>query len=222
MSYEAGIKGKAAEGRIRFDADVFYYRLKDMQLTAVGGGANFNRLLNADHADGYGFEFNAEAEPIDRLILTAGLSYNHTKLDDPNLFTQPCGGGCTVLDPVGPIAGTVRIDGNSLPNAPKWIANVSAGYSWPVYDGEFFVYTDWAYRSNINFFLYKSAEFHDDSLLEGGFRVGWKAPGDHWEFAVFGRNITNDRSLEGGIDFDNLTGFVNDPRVLGVEVKAKY
>jgi iron complex outermembrane receptor protein len=44
----------------------------------VGGGANFNRLLNADHADGYGFEFNAEAEPIDRLLLTAGLSYNHT------------------------------------------------------------------------------------------------------------------------------------------------
>jgi iron complex outermembrane receptor protein len=38
MSYEAGVKGKAAEGRIRFDADVFYYRLKDMQLTAWAAG----------------------------------------------------------------------------------------------------------------------------------------------------------------------------------------
>jgi iron complex outermembrane receptor protein len=222
MSYEAGLKGKTPDNRMRFDADVFYYRVNDLQVTAVGGGANFNRLLNADKAEGYGFEFNAEAEPIDRLILTAGFSYNHTKLDDPNLFTQPCGGGCTVLDPAGPIAGTVRIDGNSLPNAPRWIANVSAGYSWPVYDGQFFIYTDWAYRSKVNFFLYESAEFNDDRLLEGGFRIGWKAPGDHWEFALFGRNITNDKSLEGGIDFDNLTGFVNDPRVLGVEVKAKY
>jgi iron complex outermembrane receptor protein len=221
-SYEAGIKGKTPDGRARFDAAVFYYNAKDLQITAVGGGANFNRLLNADKAEGYGFEFNAEAEPVDRLILTAGLSYNHTKLDDPNLFTQPCGGGCTVLDPVGPIAGTVRIDGNPLPNAPKWIANVTAGYSWPAYGGEVFVFTDWAYRSNINFFLYESAEFNDDHLLEGGVRFGWRSPGDHYEVAFFGRNITNDKSLEGGIDFNNLTGFVNDPRVLGVEVKAKY
>src|SRR5690606_30305536 len=78
ISCQAGAQGKLPDGRLRFDADVFYYRASDRQLTAVGGGATFNRLLNADHAEGYGFEFNAEAEPIDRLILTAGLSYNHT------------------------------------------------------------------------------------------------------------------------------------------------
>jgi iron complex outermembrane receptor protein len=222
MSYEAGLKGKAADGRVRFDADVFYYNAKDLQVTAVGGGANFNRLLNADKAEGYGFEFNAEAEPVERLMLTAGLSYNHTELKDPNLFTQPCGGGCTVLDPAGPLAGTVRIDGNSLPNAPKWIANITAGYSWPLASGELFVFTDWAYRSKINFFLYRSAEFNDDHLLEGGLRVGYRAPDERWEVAAFARNITNDKSLEGGIDFNNLTGFVNDPRIIGAEIKTKF
>jgi len=222
MSYEAGIKGKLPEARARFDAAVFYYDAKDLQITAVGGGANFNRLLNADKAVGYGFEFNAEAEPVERLLITAGLSYNHTEIKDPNLFTQPCGGGCTVLDPAGPIAGTVRIDGNSLPNAPKWIANVTVGYSWPMGEGEVFVFTDWAYRSKVNFFLYESAEFNDDKLLEGGFRLGYRAPGERWEVAAFGRNITNDKSLEGGIDFNNLTGFVNDPRIVGVEVKTKF
>jgi iron complex outermembrane receptor protein len=222
MSYEAGVKGKAAEGRIRFDADVFYYRATDLQVTAVGGGANFNRLLNAAHATGYGFEFNAEAEPVDRLQLTAGLSYNHTKLQDPNLFTQPCGGGCTVLDPAGPFPGTVRIDGNSLPHAPKWIANATAGYSWPMASGEIFVFTDWAYRSKINFFLYQSAEFSDNHQLEGGLRAGYRVAGGAWEVAGFGRNITNDKSMQGGIDFDNLTAYVNDPRTWGVEVKAKF
>ncbi len=222
MSYEAGVKGTAAEGRLRFDADVFYYRASDLQVTAVGGGANFNRLLNADKATGYGFEFNAEAEPVERLLLTAGLSYNHTELQDRNLFTQPCGSGCTVRDPVGPIAGTVRIDGNSLPNAPRWIANITAGYSWPMAEGSVFVFTDWAYRSKINFFLYQSAEYSDDKLLEGGLRLGYRAAGEAWEIAAFGRNLTNDRSLEGGIDFNNLTGFVNDPRTIGVEVKAKF
>jgi iron complex outermembrane receptor protein len=222
MSYEAGIKGKLPDARARFDAAVFYYRAKDLQITAVGGGANFNRLLNADKATGYGFEFNAEAEPVDRLMLTAGLSYNHTELQDPNLFTQPCGSGCTVLDPAGPLPGSVRIDGNSLPNAPKWIANITAGYSWPVGEGEIFVFTDWAYRSKVNFFLYQSAEYSDDKLFEGGLRLGYRAPGERWEVAAFGRNITNDKSLEGGIDFNNLTGFVNDPRIIGVEVKTKF
>ena len=188
----------------------------------MGGGANFNRLLNADKATGYGFEFNAEAQPVDRLMLTAGLSYNHTEIQDSALFTQPCGAGCTVRDPVGPIAGTVRIDGNNLPNAPRWIASVTAGYSWPVGEGSVFVFSDWAYRSKINFFLYDSAEYNDARLLEGGLRLGYRAPGEAWEIAAFGRNITNDKSLEGGIDFNNLTGFVNDPRTIGVEVKAKF
>ena len=126
-----------------------------------------------------------------------------------------------MLDLAGPIPGTVRIDGNSLPNAPRWIANLTARYAIPYGDGEFFAFTDWAYRSKINFFLYQSAEFTDDRLLEGGLRLGYAAAGG-WEAAVFARNIADDESLEGGIDFNNLTGFVNDPRTIGVEMKAKF
>ena len=222
MSYEAGVKADLFDHRARVDANVFYYRVDDMQLTAVGGGANFNRLINADHATGYGFEFNGEAKPMEHLLLTAGLSYNHTEIDDPNLATAPCGSGCTVLDPAGALPGTVNIDGNSLPNAPRWIANFTARYAIPFGDGEFFAFTDWAYRSKINFFLYRSVEYTDDKLLEGGLRVGYTMADGSWEAAVFGRNIFNDRSLEGGIDFNNLTGFVNDPRTIGVELKTRF
>jgi iron complex outermembrane receptor protein len=38
--------------------------------------------------------------------------------------------------------------------------------------------------------------------------------------AAFGRNITNQIRVVGGIDFNNLTGFINDPRTFGVEVKV--
>jgi iron complex outermembrane receptor protein len=222
MSYEGGVKGYFLDRRLRLDADVFYYRVTNLQLTAVGGGANFNRLINAKHADGYGFEFDAEARPVERLVLTAGLSYNHTELKDPNLATQPCGAPCTVLNPPGALPGTVNINGNPLPNAPEWVANITAGYSIPLSTGELFAFTDWAYRSKVNFFLYESKEFRGRYFLEGGLRVGYRAPADAWEVAVFGRNITNHISLEGGIDFDNLTGFANDPRTVGVEVKTKF
>ncbi len=224
MSYEAGVKGTAFERRLRYDADVYYYRADNLQVTAVGGGANFNRLLNAKHANGYGFEFNGEAAPVDHLMLTAGLSYNHTEIDDPNLTTAPCGAvvGCTVLNPPGALPGTVNINGNPLPNAPEWVANFTARYAIPYGDGEFFAYTDWAYRSKVYFFLYKSAEYSSDHLIEGGLRIGYKHGNGDWEAAIYARNILDENALEGGIDFDNLTGFVNDPRTVGVELKAKF
>lgn len=221
MSYEAGLKADLFDRRARVDAAVYYYKVDDMQLTAVGGGANFNRLINAEHAEGYGFEFNGEANPIEHLLLTAGFSYNHTEIQDPDLATQPCGAPCTILDPAG-APGTVLIDGNSLPNAPRWIANVTARYAIPYGEGEFYVFTDWAYRSKINFFLYRSVEFTDDEMLEGGLRFGYAFDDGHLDAAVFARNITNDKSLEGGIDFNNLTGFVNDPRTFGVELKTRF
>src|SRR3546814_2664251 len=69
--------------------------------------------------------------------------------------------------------GLYVIDGNQLPQAPKWVHNATARFGMPVGDdGEFFVYTDWAYRSEVDFFLYESTEFRGKASLEGGLRIG--------------------------------------------------
>ena len=39
---------------------------------------------------------------------------------------------------------------------------------------------------------------------------------------VFGRNITDEERLVGAIDFNNLTGFLNSPRIFGAELKVTY
>jgi iron complex outermembrane receptor protein len=39
---------------------------------------------------------------------------------------------------------------------------------------------------------------------------------------VFGRNITDQTRIVGGIDFNNLTGFLNEPRTVGVEFSARF
>ncbi|MBK8284393.1 MAG: TonB-dependent receptor [Ahniella sp.] len=222
LSFEAGVKGNFWDNRGRFGASVFSYEVSDQQLTAVGGGANFNTLINADQTVGSGFELDAEAYLTDRLLVTAGFSYNDTEIQDAALAVQPCGGGCTVFDPAGPIAGTVLLNGNRLPNAPLKIANVTARYGIPMAEGELFFYTDWAYRDEVSFFLYDSAEFNGAALLEGGLRVGYNWNNDNYQLALFGRNITDEQELVGGIDFNNLTGFVNEPRIYGVEFTARY
>lgn len=222
LSGEVGIKSLLLDNRLRANASVYVYEVDDQQLTAVGGQANFNRLINADSTEGYGFELDLEAFVSRALTLTAGLSYNYTEIDDPNLEIQACGGGCTVLDPAGVRPGTVSIDGNRLPQAPRWVANVTARYAMPFRSGELFAFTDWAYRSTVNFFLYEAVEFRGRSLLEGGLRLGYSWDFGSQELALFGRNITDQVRATGAIDFNNLTAFVNEPRTWGAQYIRRF
>ncbi|CAI8155563.1 MAG: Uncharacterised protein [Pseudidiomarina mangrovi] len=207
----------------------------------MGGTSNVARLVNADKTNAYGFELDIEAQLGDDWFVTGGLSYNHTELDDDRLAVAPCGGGCTVTSPTvirtadgrdladtpdNEALGTrvALLDGNSLPQSPEWIANFTARYTYEYGDGAFFAYTDWAYRSKINFFLYESIEFEGDPLLEGGLRVGyeWFTDNADYEVAIFGRNITDEEQLTGGIDFNNLTGYANEPRFFGIEFISNF
>ncbi|WP_300973210.1 TonB-dependent receptor [Sphingomonas sp. LHG3406-1] len=221
LSYEAGIKTTLLDRRLRLNLGFYAFDTKDLQLTAVGGASNFTTLLNADKVRGRGMELEVEARPVRGLTLTGGVSYNKTEIDDDGLFVAGCAAPCTVLNPQrAGSPGIYSIDGNQLPQAPKWTLNWSAGYEHPVGNGAIYAFTDWYYRSKIQFFLYRSVEFSDDKLLEGGLRLGWR--NDRYDVALFGRNITNDESAVGGIDFNNLTGFVNEPRILGIQAGVKF
>jgi iron complex outermembrane receptor protein len=229
-SYEAGYKADLMNRRARVAFNVFSYEIKDQQLTAVGGAANFNQLVNAAKTTGNGAEFDVKLLPTDNLLLTLSGSLNKTKIKDPNLRVDACGSGCTVLDPItapvnpaiGKFAPTVSINGNSLPQAPETTLSFTARYSMPLAGGEMFVLTDWTYRSEINFFLYDSVEFKGKPLTEGGLRVGYSFGKGKYEAAAFVRNLTNQIRVVGGIDFNNLTGFINEPRTIGASFKASF
>ncbi len=221
LSLEAGIKTEIMGGRGRISLTAYSFDMDDQQLTAVGGAGNTTQLLNADKTKGMGIELDAEAFLTDSLFATLGVSYNDTEIDDASLAVVPCGGGCTVLDPPGTVPGTVSIHGNRLPQSPELIANFTARWGMPMGSGEFFVFTDWAYRSDISFMLYESAEFRGKALLEGGLRIGYNFANDS-QVAIYGRNITDEIVAVGGIDFNNLTGFINEPRRWGVEFSTRF
>jgi iron complex outermembrane receptor protein len=222
-SIETGFKSTMAENTVRVDGSVFYYVVDDQQLTAVGGTGNVASLLNADKAVGYGFELDSEFWATDDLVFGASLSYNHTELQDDTISVAGCGGGCTITDPLNS-DGRVIIDGNSLPQSPEWIGNLDARWTKEIANGELFIYTDWSYRSDVSFFLYESAEFTGDPIVEGGLRIGyeWFAGDAEYEVAVFSRNILDEEKLTGAIDFNNLTGYTNEPRFFGIEFKANF
>jgi len=219
-SYEAGVKADLLNRRARASFSVYDYDVKNQQLTVVGGDSNVTKLINAAKTKGRGIEAEIEGFVTPDFKLAASTSYNFTEIRDPSLSVNKCA-QCTITDPIN-AAGRVVIDGNALPQAPKWIVNLSARYNWPLADGNLFVLTDWSYRSKVNFFLYEAAEFTGKPLTEGGLRLGYNWQGGKYEVAVFGRNITDQQRITGAIDFNNLTGFINEPRQWGVQVKGSF
>ena len=223
ISVEAGLKLRLWQQRLHLDLAAYHFWMHDQQLTAVGGEANVARLVNADRTIGRGVEAELTLALARGLRFAAAASYNYTRLDDSDLFIPPCGSGCTVLDPPGPVPGTVSIDGNRLYRTPRWIVNFSLDYTRVLAGGSTLIAsTDWAYRSRVNFFLYESREYRDNHQLEGGLRLAWLSPSGVLEVAAFGRNILNDTSPVGGIDFNNLTAYVNDPPYWGVEGIVRF
>ena len=221
-SIEGGFKTQLADDRVRLNGAVFYYEIKDQQLSAIGGGGNFVQLVNADKGTGMGFDLDGEFLITDRFLVTLGLSYTDTEINDNTLVVPPCGSGaCTVTDPLD-ANGNAIIDGNPFTQAPEYVATITARYGIPLGSGELFFYTDWAFQGKTQFFIYEAKEFKSDGNYEGGARIGYAADSGKWEVALFGRNITDEENVKGAIDFNNLTGFDNEPRIIGASFTTRF
>jgi iron complex outermembrane receptor protein len=230
MSYEAGLKTRPFSN-MTFNVTGFTYKVKDIQLN--GNDANGNGVLfNADHANAYGFEAELEWRPIRNISISLGGSALHTEIKDKSVYAQVCAIGafvtCTVQDPtiVRPLFGTqttfAQIDGNPLPNAPKWQLDAAVRYDIPLWTGgNMFVATDWNVQGYTNLVLYKTAEFYADGNFEGGLKVGYTTADKKYEIAAFARNITNEKNLKGVIENFNAAVF-NEPRVIGVSLNGKF
>jgi iron complex outermembrane receptor protein len=223
-SYEAGFKSQLLDNTLRFNASAFYWTLKNIQLNGNDSFGN-GVLFNADKAEAYGLEAELTYRPIDNLSFTLGGSLLHTEIKDDRVFAQVCGLNgvivCTVNDPtITNTRGTfAQINGNPLPNAPKYTLNATARYDIPVSDTSgFFIGTDWNIQGYTNFVLYKTDEFYSKNNFEGGLKIGYNT-GD-FEVAAFARNITNEKNLKGVIE-NYMATVYNEPRIIGVSLSGK-
>jgi len=223
VSYELGMKSSLFDQRANFNLSLFRWDTHDLQLTAVGGQFNSTQLKSAKNAIGQGVESQIDVKPIQNLLLSGSASYNFTEIKDPNLLVSGCGDGCTMQNARAPGTSNYYINGNPLPNAPRWVIDARLRYTMPIADGhDIYLSTDWSYRSDVDFFLYRAVEFKGMSLVEGGLRIGYEDHVHGFEVAAYARNLLNQIRITGAIDFDNLTGFVNDPRIIGVDARYKF
>jgi iron complex outermembrane receptor protein len=232
ISYEAGVKTDLFDRHASVALDGFYYHVSNQQITIVGGVQDVTQLITAKDTVGYGSELEIEAHPTPNLTFSFSGSLNITRIEDPSLEVVVGGSvpAADILNPYRTVAGAfgpvyyANVNGNPLPEAAKWVGDFSLRYDIPLSAGsKLYVYTDWSYRSGFNYFLYEAREFDGPSLTQGGLRLGytWGADGKY-DAAVYCRNCTNQVRAIYAIDFDNLTGVINDPRMFGAQFRAKF
>ena len=226
ISYETGIKAEMFDRKASIAFDVYYFNVSHQQLTAVGGASNVTQLLNAQHTIGKGAELDFQVHPLTNLQVNVSGSYNYTRIEDAQLAVAPCfnwgpGAACTPLNTLNS-AGLAEINGNPLPQAAKFTGDLSLRYGHQVGPGELYFYTDMSYRSEINFFLDVEKEFIGAPLFQGGLRMGYIWDQGKYEVAAYCRNCTNEIRVIGGINFENATGMINDPRIVGGQVTVKF
>ena len=227
MSYEAGFKSNLFGNTLRFNATGFYYKVKNIQLN--GNDANNNGLLfNANQAQGWGGEAELTWRPVRDFTLGIGGSVLHTEINDTRVYAPVCKLNgvvtCTVLNPTINVgsATLAQINGNVLPDAPKYQLDANARYDFPLGNGgKLFLSGDVALQGYTSFVPYKTVEYTSDGTYEAGLRAGYAAIDNKYEIAVFVRNLTDQKNLKGVLDNYNAAVF-NDPRIVGVSLSGKF
>jgi outer membrane receptor protein involved in Fe transport len=212
-SYELGFKGQSANGRVAYDAAVFYIDWRDYQIGVTRGGLNV--LGNAEKASSMGAEASLNFAVTESFILKFTGSYIDAQLeaDEPDL------GGAK---------------GTQLPSSPKWSGTISFQYDFnmgsvPAYLGGSWTYSDKkpvgfdGYTDSNGVFWPSSAPryiipSYDTLNLHAGIST------ERFDASVYVNNLLDSDSWTNyATNFSGFaTGIPQRPQTFGVVLRAKF
>jgi iron complex outermembrane receptor protein len=181
-NYEIGSKGALWDGRLSFDAAVYYVKWNDVQqsLTVLYEGSTFGAFVNAGSASGAGAEFAVTTRVVDGLDVSLNSSWNGLKFDSD----------------VDSAEGLLFVKGQRLNRSPEYTAGASLRYTFALGSG--------GYTGNLaasgNYTSQMSAPpqigvangmiFEGSNLVIARVSATVKAPA-HWSVTAFVDNINN-------------------------------
>lgn len=208
-NYEIGLKSQWFDQRLRVNAAAFFMDYTDIQITVFNGVVPETR--NAAEGEILGAEIEFTGILAEGLILTGALGYmdaEYTELDDP---------GTGALE--------VTLD-HEFVNTPEFSANLSLEYRFDLADvGEVSMMLDYAYRDEVANDAANTPELIGDSTEIINARLALVSANQHWEVALFGRNLTDETYLTSGVSttaFGIVEGVYGRPQEYGLTVKYIY
>jgi iron complex outermembrane recepter protein len=205
---ELGIRSTQLDGLLSIDVAAFHVNWKDIQLTEVLGGFNFNG--NGGTARSQGLEWTFAYIPVHGLTFTWTGAYTDAKLtsDAP---------------------GVNGVSGDPLPYAPKLGTSLDGEYDWAAFaDYKGFVGTTWSYvgarrsdfGSSVDLISQVALPDYNTIAARAGLENG------RYRVTVWGKNLSDSRGITSyaSSGAPGLAGeiAVIQPRTIGVTLSAKF
>ncbi|NHN36864.1 TonB-dependent receptor [Pseudomaricurvus alcaniphilus] len=208
-SFEIGTKNRFLDRRIQFNLAAFYMDYSNYQASQLAdlGAMTFN--TGDATISGVEAEFTALFGGSRRLSFSTAL-----------LDTE-------FSDGVYAASGGVNVDisGNSLPNAPSFVASVGYDQSFQIESGELIVRLDGKYTSDFNYSVFEYSDTESKNSLVFNASLGFIPGGGSWQLSAFVRNLTDEVVLSRASRNENV--MVNEyefqpPRTYGVRASFNF
>ncbi|MFT3790180.1 MAG: TonB-dependent receptor [Rudaea sp.] len=208
-SYEGGIKATLDDRRLTLDAAVYDVEWEKIQVPASINGVGY--FTNGGTARSRGLEFSALYTPVAGLRLGLNGAYTDAVLTED-------------------VPGIGGLDGDRLPNIPKWSTSATADYNFPLGNG-------WTGRlggglryvgASTSGLTHAPNSLPQDSYT--ALDLNADVSNDRWTVRLFAKNVTDKRvytnyivrtnAVTGGIGA--ISGVPLAPRTIGVGFDLKY
>ena len=215
-NFELGAKTSWMDDRLYFNVSGYKIEWSDLQSQVLLPTCGFSFVDNSGDVDIWGIEVEAIAAPTDNLALYFNASWT-----DGELVSEPNTLGVA----------TFGSEGDRVPNVPEYMMSAGFGYIWPRaiqdYDGFLRASVQFAGSSFSQFNATASAVNFAQTpkipnFISGDVSVGLE--NDEWEFAVFVKNIGDERTVS-AVDTDRIqppTFTRATPRTYGINIRKNW
>jgi iron complex outermembrane receptor protein len=212
--YEGGIKAEFLDHRLRTNLAAFYYDYSNLQLQKIIGSAAIP--LNAGKAIVKGVEAEVAVRPLPHLELSANGSFLDTKIKN-----------FSTADAARPALGVIVIDGNRLPQSPRYTINVAAAYTIVSAVGDFTLRGEAAWTDRVFFSFYNRPEVSQPAYGKYNAFLNYANERTGVSASVFIRNIANKRTISSaqvsaGFSRFPIVGAYDPPRTYGASLGYSF
>ena len=212
--YEGGVKAEFFDHRLRTNLAVFYYDYSNLQLQRIVGSAAIP--LNAGRAIVKGAEAEIAIRPTRLLELSGNFSFLDSELRD-----------FATADAARPALGVITIDGNRLPQSPRYTANIAAAYTVETSVGDFTLRGEAAFTDKVFFSFYNRPEVAQGSYGKYNAFLNFSQPNSGLTASLFIRNIANKRTVSSeqvsaGFSRFPILGAFDPPRTYGASLGFSF
>lgn len=229
-AFTLGSRNRLLGGRLQVDVEAFYWRYDDQQISTIARdsrGATNLATRNVGNATMQGLEVESTWLVAESTRLRLSAQHLDATYDDFRYI---------VPGPAPPLTGCavsanganflVNCSGKQAPYAPEWTANLGAEHEFALGNGARIVAgARLRYQSQVLTGLDFTPLEYQDAYTTLGASVTWTSPGDRYQVAAFGNNLTDEAVVANSFQppFGAfVVGTLRPPRTYGLRLGARF